>query len=94
MRLPLGWWIGWTWTHCNGVSSHTSAIVLARHPRTSITWTFAAYVNRRAGQHRSWGFHWWSPPSGYGSAQVATPVGGLTIAWQPFMRRDAEGVGS
>lgn len=85
MKAPFGWWFGFEWVHCNGESSRTSALVAARHPRASITWTFAVYVNRRSAQSKPWGWSWWNPPSGYGSACVATPLGGVSIAWQPFM---------
>lgn len=87
MKLPGGWWIGWSWVTSGGESSRTSALVVARHPRDSITWTFALYVNRRAAQVRPWGLERcsWRPEHGY--AHLSTPLGGISWWWQERMPR-------
>lgn len=89
MRLPFGWWIGWAWTHCNGESSRTSALVISRHPRDSITWTSAVYVNKRGVQSKSWFAERNGFGNGHGGFAIGTPVGGFRVAWQPRMRRCA-----
>ena len=46
VRLPFGWWVGFSWTGTQGRTSRTSAMIASRHPRGSITWTFGLYATR------------------------------------------------
>lgn len=89
MKLPGGWWIGWAWTHCNGESSRTSALILSRHPSNSITWTFSLTVNRRAEQTKSWFAERWRLGS-LRQWSVGTPLGGLSMHRQDFMERPTD----
>ncbi len=44
---PLDVWLangirfGWSWVHCGGESSKTSAVLASCHPPDSITWTWS-----------------------------------------------------
>lgn len=76
----LGLQLGPTWVHCSGESSKTSALLLAYHPRTSVTWIWGLYWER--------GFAWrldWSPLGVKGMGWVFLPLlwlGGLALRWQ------------
>ena len=46
IRLPFDVKIGWQWTGTQGYTSRTHASLAGRHPRGSITWTWAVYWSR------------------------------------------------
>jgi len=49
IRLPFDISVGWQWTGTQGYTSRTSACIAGRHPRDSVTWTWAIYASKPAG---------------------------------------------
>lgn len=82
--------VGFTWVHCNGETSKSSAVLAAYHPPRSITWLWAVYWNKPGvwfclPRITGWG----SPDKTIGSKTVVLPiVGSLSLCWQQAMWRD------
>ena len=87
LHFANGLSLGFNWSHGNGTTSKTSAILAGYHPPRSITWRWALDWNKPRKTIipfvRKWG-----ALSGYGSLSVGFPlVGGITFRWQPEVRR-------
>lgn len=90
VHFANGLGLGFNWVHGNGDTTKTSAILAGYHPPWSLTWGWALYWERPQRPWRLPKVSRWAPAagSGYGSLSIMLPlVGGLTLNWQPLMRR-------
>lgn len=88
--MPNGLSFGWNWTHGDGETTKTLAVIASYHHPMSITWRWAVY---------------YSPPKIIGvrsflpsyardanSIDIGLgPLGGVLIVWQRHMFRKLEG---
>jgi len=84
-----GFFMGFRWVNDgSGISSKSSAMLLAWHPSWSITWRWALYWRRSVRGAPSALWRWKTPRNDHGTLGVAVRgIGGLEFRWQPTMRR-------
>jgi hypothetical protein len=88
-RLALaGLKLGFTWVHCNGESSHSSACLLSFHHPLSITWRWALYWIRPRGIGKFTCSRWRPPNDEMGSITFGLPfIGAFSLSWQAHLWR-------
>jgi hypothetical protein len=85
IRFRNGFAIGFNWTHGNGSTTKTSAIIAGYHPPQSITWRWALYWNR---PQKLFQFSASKRSRRYGYFGITLPlIGGFKLNWQPYMWR-------
>lgn len=83
-----GFTFGFSWMHCNGESTRTTAVLASYHHPASITWRWSLSWSRPRVWFRWPAYSFHRTPNGYNSYSVGLPlVGGFMLSTQPHMWR-------